>query len=225
MSDQGQPAGHGNRLPRSVALNLLGQGLPLIAGLITIPLLLDALGTTRFGILALGWTIVGYFSLFDLGFSRAMTHLISRALARGDAEETSRVFATGLACMAGLGVLLGALGLLAAPWLAGSVFQIDAELQQEALQAFYVLALSVPVVIVCTGAAAPLEARQRFDLVLLVRVPLGIANFVGPLLMVYWRNDLAAIILVLLLARIAALVAYVYLARLVLPGERHSAPG
>ena len=42
--------------------------------------------------------------------------------------------------------------------------------------------------------------------------------------MVYWRNDLAAIILVLLLARIAALVAYVYLARLVLPGERHS-PG
>lgn len=224
MADQGQSVAHGNRLPKNVALNLLGQGLPLIAGIITIPLLLDALGTTRFGILTLGWTIVGYFSLFDLGFSRAMTHLISRALARGDDGDISRVFATGLACMAGLGILLGAMGILAAPWLVSSVFRIDPGLQRETLQSFYVLALSIPVVILCTGAAAPLEAKQRFDLVLLVRVPLGIANFVGPLLMVYWRNDLVAIILVLLLARIAALFAYGYLVRRVLPDERRS-PG
>lgn len=221
MPEQHQPATR--RLPRNAALNLLGQGLPLVAGLITIPLLIDALGTDRFGILALGWTIVGYFSLFDLGFSRAMTHLISRALARGDAGEVSRIYATGLYCMAAFGVLLAIAGVFAAPWLTGTLFQIDADLQQEALHTFYVMAVAIPVVVLCTGAAAPLEATQRFDLVLMVRAPLGILNFVGPLIAVYWRNDLVVVLLVLLFARLAALVAYGYLAASILPKGSHAA--
>jgi O-antigen/teichoic acid export membrane protein len=217
MPDQSRPAHQ--RLPRNAALNLLGQGLPLIAGLVTIPLLIDALGTARFGILALGWSIVGYFSLFDLGFSRAMTHMISRALASGGGSETSRIFGTGLTCMALFGILLGASGVLITPWLTGTLFQIDTDLQQEARHAFYVLALSIPVVVLCTGFVAPLEAKQRFDLILLVRVPLGIINFVGPLLAVYWRNDLVLVILVLLFARLAALLAYGYLLGRVLPDQ------
>ena len=203
-------------------MNLLGQTLPLVAGLVTIPLLIDALGTARFGILALGWTVVGYFSLFDLGFSRAMTHLISRAMAQGDAGETSRIFTTGLFCMAALGALLAIAGILMVPWLTGEVFQIDAELQREARQAFYVLAVSIPVVVLCTGVAAPLEAKQRFDLILLVRAPLGILNFVGPLVAVHWRNDLVVVLLVLLFARIAALLAYGYLASRIMPGGAQS---
>ena len=48
-------------------INLLGQGLIVIVGILAIPILINGLGTERFGILTLAWAVTGYFSIFDLG--------------------------------------------------------------------------------------------------------------------------------------------------------------
>ncbi len=58
-------------------LNLVGQVLPLAIGLVVIPILVRDLGVERFGVLALIWLIVGYFSLFDFGLGKAITLVVA----------------------------------------------------------------------------------------------------------------------------------------------------
>ena len=50
----------------------------MLVALVAIPILVDGLGTARFGILTLAWMVVGYFSLFDLGLGRALTKLTAK---------------------------------------------------------------------------------------------------------------------------------------------------
>src|SRR3989454_503657 len=102
-------------IARHTLYNILGQALPLAVGLVAIPIMTRSLGDTRFGLLALMWAIIGYFSLLDLGLGRATTKFVAEALARQDARRAPPVagFAAGVA--AGLGFGLAAIvGLLLA---------------------------------------------------------------------------------------------------------------
>ena len=67
----------GKSIVKNTFINLAGQGLPLLVGLFTIPLIIKGLGVERFGILTLAWMVIGYFSFFDLGLGRALTQIIA----------------------------------------------------------------------------------------------------------------------------------------------------
>ena len=58
----------------------------MVVALVAIPVLLSQLGSARFGILSLAWTVVGYFGLFDVGLGRSLTQMISERL--GTLEST-----------------------------------------------------------------------------------------------------------------------------------------
>ena len=60
-------------LGRSTAWNLAGLGTPLGLALLCVPLLVAALGTERFGLLSLMWTILARRDLSHLGLGRALT--------------------------------------------------------------------------------------------------------------------------------------------------------
>ena len=90
MSDQQANLTGGRRLARNVVWNLLGTGAPLLVAIVAIPLLIQGLGTARFGVLTLAWLVVGYFSLFDLGLGRALTKLVAEKLGKGQDDETPR---------------------------------------------------------------------------------------------------------------------------------------
>ncbi len=66
MSDKQENLIGGRRIARNVFWNLLGTGTLLLVALVAIPILIQGLGATRFGVLTLAWIVVGYFSLFDL---------------------------------------------------------------------------------------------------------------------------------------------------------------
>ena len=70
----------GSLLARNSILNLIGQGTPIIAAIIAIPILIERLGTDCFGVLTYAWMVIGYFSLFDLGLGRALTILVAERL-------------------------------------------------------------------------------------------------------------------------------------------------
>ena len=80
----------GPRLARNTLWSLLGQGAPLLAALVTIPVLVRNLGTERFGILTLIWMVIGYFSVFDLGLGRALTKLVAAKLGAGKPPKFRR---------------------------------------------------------------------------------------------------------------------------------------
>ena len=66
-----------NVLNRGALYNLLGTGIPLLVGLISVPILLKSLGNQTFGLLTLIWTAIGYFGLFDFGIGRALTQQVA----------------------------------------------------------------------------------------------------------------------------------------------------
>ena len=208
----------GGRLLVNTLWNLAGQVAPLLAAVIAIPMLIKGLGVERFGVLTLAWMVIGYFSLFDLGLGRALIKLVSEKLGADRAEEVPELVWTGLILMSLLGLIGGAWVLLVTDWLVFSALNITVELQRETAASFRLLAWSVPVVIVTTGLRGVLESYQRFDMVNMVRVPMGVLTFASPVAVLPYSNQLDVIVLVLLGFRALACVVHAILCERVVPG-------
>ena len=222
MSDKNTNLTSGHHLTRNVLWNLLGAAAPLLVAIAAIPVLIDGLGITRFGVLTITWMVVGYFSLFDLGLGRALTKLVAEKLGKGQEKEIPKLIWTGMLLMVALGVFGALVIAILSPWLVSNVLNIPLELQPETLVAFYLLAASVPIVISSTGLQGILEAHQRFGLINAVRIPLGISTFLGPVLVLPFSNSLTPVVAVLVIARLLSWLAFVALCLRVEPVLRHS---
>jgi len=118
-------------LARNTALNLFGQVIPLGVAVVAVPVLIRALGEGRFGVLALAWALIGYFTLLDFGLGRALTQAASEAIGQGDSERLREMSVVSIASMFVLGVV-GGVGLAAAtPWLAYDVLKMEPGLRRK----------------------------------------------------------------------------------------------
>lgn len=212
----------GRILVRNTIWNLIGMGAPLLVALIAIPLLIKGMGTARFGVLTLAWAVVGYFSLFDLGLGRALTKLVAERLGTDQGGDIPRLIWTAMMLMGIFGIV-GALVVAGiSPWMIHNILKIPRELQDETLKAFYLLALSVPVIISSIGFRGILEAHQRFDLANMVRIPFGVFTFLGPLVVLPFSNSLFPIVAVLVIGSIFASGAFLVACLRLIPSLRHN---
>jgi O-antigen/teichoic acid export membrane protein len=196
------------RLFKNLLWSGLGTGLPMLTAVVTIPRLIEGIGMARFGILSLAWVVVGYFSFFDLGLSRAMTQLVAKKIGSGNTGGIPAIFWGGMTLMTLLGTLGAIVVLLISPWLVGTKLAIPEAFRLETLHAFYWLAASIPVVIVTTGLRGFLEAYQRFDVINIVRIPLGLLTYLGPLAVLPFSTRLTDMVIALVVSRLVACIAY-----------------
>lgn len=211
----------GSRLAKNTMWNVLGQGLPLLVGFVAIPFLIHGLGTDRFGILTISWMVIGYFSIFDFGLGRALTKLTAEKLGTGMKKEIPELVWTALLMMGVLGIVGGLVVAGISHWLVYGVLNVPGDLRGETLRAFYLLALSIPLVIGTTGLRGILEAYQRFGLVNAVRIPLGLWTFLGPLVALEFSNSLYPVVGVLVAGRFFALIIHFCLCIYVVPTLRN----
>ena len=198
----------GQLLASSALWSLAAQALPAIVGIGTIPFIVRGLGVERFGVLALAWMVIGYFSLFDLGLGRAVTKMAAEFLASTTSSNVDRIVWTAWYLMIALGIG-GTVALsLLTPWLVTTTVKIPVALQRESLRAFYLLACAIPVVVLTTGFRGVLEAAQRFKLTSFVKIPIGVLTFVTPLLVLRFTPNLAIIVLTLIAVRLLGAVVY-----------------
>jgi len=217
----------GKVIAKNTLINLIGQVLPFLVGVVTIPMLIKGLGIERFGVLTLAWMFIGYFSLFDLGLGRALTQIIAKRSGKEDAIELSGLVWTALVIMAIVGIVGAIIAGLLSPLLITKVFKMPDQLRPESLYAFYFLAASIPVVILSSGFIGILAAYQRFDLINAVRMPLVLATFIFPLLVLPFSNSIALITLLLALSRLASCIVQYWLCLRVMPtlrGEKRFIP-
>lgn len=199
----------GSLLARNTLMNLIGQAVPLIVGVMTIPFVVRGLGTERFGLLALAWVVLGYFTIFDLGLGRATTKYVAEALGTGEEDQVPHIIWTAVTVQAIMG-FVGAIVMLGiTDLLVDRVLNIPPQLLGEARVTFNLLALSIPVVLIASSFSGVLEAAQRFDLVNAVRIPSSILTYLLPLVGLSLGLGLPGIVALILLARFGALVAFV----------------
>lgn len=196
-------------LAKNSLINLAGFGLPLLVGLITIPLIVRGFGVERFGVLTLAWAVIGYFSLFDMGIGRAITQSMAARLGVASTQEVSRLAWTGLSLML-IFALIGAVIVASlAPWFVSSVLNMPQALREETIDAFILLAAAIPAVVLSAGLAGILTALQRFDLINALRIPMGMMIFLIPLAILPYSKSMAYVCAGLLVIRIFFLVLHV----------------
>lgn len=207
-------------LARNVGWNVLGQGAPLFLAIFAVPRLINDLGSERFGILTLAWVVIGYFSLFDVGMGRALTKLVAERLGTPKEVEIPEIAWSALFLMALLGLVGTLVMTISAPWLAHDALRIPPTLQSETLRVLYLLALSIPVVILTSGLGGLLEAHQEFKLISSLRLLTGFAMYVAPLLVLPSAEGLFPVVVVLMAGRLIVLLAHIGCCLAVLPSMR-----
>jgi len=208
----------GRVLARNSILNLFGQGLPLLVAFFAIPRVIRGLGAEQFAIVTLAWVLLDYFSLFDLGLGRAATKFVAEALGRGESETVRATTWNAITAQALLGGLAGLVLVALIPALIQRVLHASPAIAAEARWSFYVLAVALPLGLISSSLRGALEAAQRFDLVNAVRTPFGAANFLVPLVAVWFHLRLPTIVALLVLSRGMALAIYFVLCSRVFPG-------
>lgn len=200
----------GKLLTQNWVLNLLGQGIPLLFGLITIPWLLRYLGVERFGVLSLSWAMLGYIGQFDLGLSRATTKFVAHCLGSGEIEKLPSVIWTSLLSQVSFGALAAVLTCSLIPALTGRFLKISPAQLPETRTVLLALFCSFPLIIATNSLRGVLEAGQHFTVVNYVKFPINMSVFLLPALSIPLRIGLPGIVLLLIAARVVAGAAYLW---------------
>ncbi len=216
-------AGQGD-LARNTVINLLGQVLPMLAGLIAIPSIIRLLGMERFGILALAWAVLVYFAVFDFGLTRATTKFVAELMGQGRSREIPSLIWTTVAIQGAFGLIGSGLLILVTPFLVHRFLAIPQGLLAETETAFYWLAVSLPAVLTAFALRGAMEAARRFDLVNAVKVPSNLLTFIIPWIGAAAGLGLAGIMAWLAVSRYLMLVAFWRLSHGVFPGLKAFIP-
>jgi O-antigen/teichoic acid export membrane protein len=185
------------RLARNILWNTAGVILPILVGIVVVPMTVRGLGTERFGSLSIMWMLIGYFSIFDLGLGRTLTKLAADRLAAGREAEVAPLASTTLILVTASSSLISLILAMSAGWISQHVLVVSPELRGEVSAALACVAISLPFVLIATVLTGLLEAYQQFALINLVRVPFGILMLAAPLLVLQWSTHLGVITAVL----------------------------
>ena len=191
--------------------SLAGFILPTLAGIIFIPLIIKSMGVEIFGVLSIIWMLIGYFTLFDLGISRALTFLLSRNIGAGMSEENSYVYSTALPIVVATGVMGGVMFYFISGWLVENVFKISSSNIENVKEAFYWTALAIPFAVWGTVMRSCLESYFEFKVINIVKIPINVWFVIGPYVAYLLDGGICLGVILLVAARLVMLVCY-YLA-------------
>jgi O-antigen/teichoic acid export membrane protein len=198
-------------LMSNTAWNVLGQLLPLVVGVLTMPLLIRLVGLERFGFITLVWVLVGYASIFDFGIGRAVIRTVAAHRAAGDHPRSAASAHAGLFFLTLFGLLLAALMAPASAWLVTTLLKLPQSLVAEAIPAMVLLACSLPFVMLTTGFAGVISAHEQFKPLGLIRIVLGVASYLGPVGVAWlYSPRLDAVVAVVLLVRVLGTVLHAW---------------
>ena len=208
----------GRTIARSALWHLAGESVPMLVAITVLPFIIQGLGVERDRVLGIAWGVIGYFMLFDLGIGRALTREISMMLASGRDDEIPEATAMALVILGALGLVGTALLLAITPWLVEDVLQIPTALWDETRLAFYILALTLPVILVTAGCQGVL-GRVSDSTSSSIRIPLGV-HVRQPLLILLFSASLSAMVGALAGARLLTLVVMFLVSLRMMPALR-----
>lgn len=173
-------------IKRNTVYNLSGSLVALAANLVIVPLFLRKIGAERFGVLAIIWLFIGYFSVFDLGLSRATANHMAKLC---DLRDKAEIFWTAILLNAGIGICGGVVLYFVGGAVFHYVFKMPPSMRASVLSMMPWLAVSIPISTVTGVLTGVLEGCERFLLlnglqvfgsILLQLVPLIVAFVHGP---------------------------------------------
>ena len=198
---------HGSKLRSHLVWNSISFAVPILFAFVSIPILVRNIGYDRFGVLTIIWAVAGYFGVFDFGLSKSLSHAM---IVLGGAERKARsdIVVTGLAALAGLGLIVGAIFFVFSGGITDLLVGAGNAIHGESVSAFRLIALSLPFIILFSGVRGIIESEKRFVLSSISRTAIAALTYFGPTAISVIESDLVHIAAVILAIRIASFAVY-----------------
>lgn len=196
-------------LKRNTIWSFFGSAMPMAIGLVTIPYLVKTINVEAFGILTLVWALIGYFSIFDFGIGRALTYQVSGSISKNSENELPSIVKTGLLFMLATGLVGGIILALLSSKLGTQWLNVSKSLEDDTIKSLLIASVGIPLATLTSGLKGILEGYEDFKSASLLRLILGISNFVFPALSVLFLNkSLEYMVLSLVLARLIVMIGH-----------------
>ena len=184
--------------------------IPLFIGLVAIPILIELLGVTRFGILTLAWVFIGYSNIFDFGMSRAGVKFISNCIGENKKSEIPQIFWTLIIVLFSMGGIIAIILYISSSDLLSVIMESNGDLESEVLYVIRLVALTLPVVLLISGLNAYLTAYQQFKWISFIQVINGSLNYLAPVFILLFFDGLVPVMITLLSIKILILGLYIF---------------
>lgn len=161
-------------LGKNTLINIIGAIVPLVVTIITVPIFLSLIGIERYGVLAIIWLLLSYFSFFDFGFGRAVAQRMA-FFSNANNIERSNLLWTALSITFLLGIIGGAVLWVSADYIMNNIVEMAVSNRKEAIQGVFWLIVALPVLLPSTVLQGALQGRQFF-------LELNIISIVGSVL-------------------------------------------
>jgi O-antigen/teichoic acid export membrane protein len=209
------PPQEGQRASRffvGVLWNWVGVALNIAIGLLLSPYIARKLGSERYGIWALVFSLVEYLWFFDLGFNTSVTQFVAKYRARNEPDQINRVINTGLLYFCAVAIVF-ALATLLVAWRGVAEFKIADPVNREDFRSLILIvglgwAFNFPL----HFFSSCLDAFQRYDHLTRTWVAQLLIRSVGCALLLYFGFGLkelgAVVVLGQLVGNSLALMAF-----------------
>jgi O-antigen/teichoic acid export membrane protein len=160
---------------------MFGSAAPMLVGIATVPYIYNQIGVERIGVLTIIWALIGYFSIFDFGLGRAITQRIASLSSLHTESQIIKTATTGVFTTLVIGVFGGLVGLVTIEITGVGWINSDESIEQEIYSSFFLACLAIPATTGTAGLRGILEGEQRFKAINLLRIALGLSNFLSPI--------------------------------------------
>jgi O-antigen/teichoic acid export membrane protein len=185
-----------------VLWNWIGVALNVAIGLLLSPYIIRKLGSERYGIWVLVFSLVEYLWFFDLGFNTSVTQFVAKYRARNEPDQINRVINTGLLYFCAVGIVF-ALATMLIAWRGVELFKIADPVNREDFRVMILIvglgwALNFPL----HFFSSCLDAFQRYDHLTRTLVAQLLIRSVGCALLLYFGFGLKALGVVVVLGQL-----------------------
>lgn len=194
----------------NILISIAGNVAPMLFAIACIPYTIHGIGNEKFGILSIAWLFLGYFSILDLGIGRATTKFVIEYYNKGLVNETKSLITASIGSLMLLGILLAGILYALTPLLIEDYLNIPTYLYSETHKSLYAISVSIPFIIGISGLRGVLEARQKFRLLNIIKIPASVLNYLVPAIVATYTDHVFLIILWLLIMRILLFFIHAY---------------
>ncbi len=185
----------------------MGGGIPALAGLLAIPILIHLLEVNLFALTSLLISFNLFFFVYDVGLARAM-HFFASKNAYLSLEGAGSLITSCLLVGFLIGLVLIPTFIFLSPVLVNNWLNIEVTLKAEAILSFQLTAIGILPALLINAMKGNLEGRQLFRAANMAKMFSGVTLFSFPVIAAYFSNSLVSIAGAIVLSRVFSLLVY-----------------
>lgn len=189
----------------------LSQVIPIIGAIIFIPILIEKLGDSKYGLLSIIWVVISLASILDLGLGRAVIKFVSEKISSEEKDEIGGIFGLSWILSGVISSALCVIIILFRSIVINSFFKIAPPLIADAEQSLIYTALAIPIVFSNSIFASILKAYQEFKIISIITGINTTLNYFIPIIVLLFTESFEIIVLTILLFKIVIFFIYLIL--------------